>query len=229
MTDGTEFYVVDERDREIVGGPYPSRVDAKADDEIDDPDTIIMSDRALDLARSERPIRDTTDDVDVITDGGSPVGPDPSRAHHPEATPEPNPKAHREAYMGPHSHLCELCEQTFDDLDDLADHECQPVRADGGQSTSDIERAFVDEDEPEETDDSNDRPVGPLLYTEDGTPVRVRAMDEKGEFLTYQGSPEQGFYVFEGSGEQATIALDPDHSVEAGTDRGQTDEVIDDA
>lgn len=82
-------------------------------------------------------------------------------------------------------------------------------------STDDIERAFCDE----ELEESNERPVGPLLYLKDGRAVRVRAMGEDGEFLTYQGSPEQGFYVFEDTGEQATVVFELDQPVEADTNQ----------
>lgn len=86
-----------------------------------------------------------------------------------------------------------------------------------GEYSNDIERAFVDEDTDEQTEERDERPVGPLLYLEDGTPVRVRAMDKDGEFLTYQGSPEQGFYVFESEEEQATVVFDPDQTVQTET------------
>lgn len=73
MTDGgQQFYIVDEQRRAIVAGPFPTRIAAQAADEADDPHTIIVSERALDFAKSERPIRDETGDIDVVTDGGLP-------------------------------------------------------------------------------------------------------------------------------------------------------------
>jgi hypothetical protein len=72
VTDGGhEFYVVNEDQRSIVGGPYSSRVEAQAADAAGQPAHIVVSERALRLARQDGPIRDETDDVDVVSDGGT--------------------------------------------------------------------------------------------------------------------------------------------------------------
>jgi hypothetical protein len=71
---GHSYYIVDEHERAIVAGPFTSRVAAHKDDAAKVPDTIIMSERAVDLARSDRPLRDERGDVDVVTDGGTVPG-----------------------------------------------------------------------------------------------------------------------------------------------------------
>ena len=88
---GHEFYVVNEDQRSIVGGPYSSRVEAQAADAAGQPAHIVVSERALRLARQDGPIRDETGDVDVVTDGGSRTltGPGSSKDQRP-ASPNPN-------------------------------------------------------------------------------------------------------------------------------------------
>lgn len=53
-----------------------------------------------------------------------------------------------------------------------------------------------------------ERKQGPKVYLEDGTPVRIGVLDERGEHIPYSGSPEQGFYVYEKAGGSATVVLE---------------------
>ena len=75
VTDGgQQFWIVDEERRAQVSGPFTDRVEAQRDDAADEPNNIIVSERALRLAESDGPIRDETGDVDVVTDGGTTDG-----------------------------------------------------------------------------------------------------------------------------------------------------------
>jgi len=88
---GHEFYVVDEDRRRIVAGPFANREAAQADGWARQPAHIVVSERALRLARQDGPIRDETGDVDVVTDGGGRTltGPGQQKNQRP-ASPNPN-------------------------------------------------------------------------------------------------------------------------------------------
>lgn len=55
---------------------------------------------------------------DVVTDGGRDLGP-----------------RGREAFLDGDAHYCDICDRPFDSWDDLANHDCRPVRTDGGVSS----------------------------------------------------------------------------------------------
>jgi len=87
----------------------------------------------------------------------------------------------------------------------------QTTNADEQRTDSpDQEIAFqqIEEDPTDDTQDTGDQVKGPKVYLDDGTPVRIRVMDEDGEFIPYQGSPEEGFYIFENSESSSTVVLD---------------------
>lgn len=125
--DVEQFYVVNESRSAVVDGPFTDENDAAEEASERGPEHIVASGGAIELLQmtSNATIRWENDDVDLVTDGGI-TGPTPQPDH-----PKPERFGRNKAFLGPDRHLCDECGRVFDELQELAYHDCA-LLPDGG-------------------------------------------------------------------------------------------------